>query len=107
MEKQIEIFKALSDKNRLLIIDMLSCGELCGCDIIEGLNLTQPTVSHHMKVLQHANLVNSVKDGKWTIYTLNKDIFKEICEFINNISSYKDECICKTCNNCSNNCTKV
>jgi len=95
MEKQIEVFKALSDKNRLLIIEMLSCGELCACDIIEGLELTQPTVSHHMKILQHAGLVNSKKNGKWTIYSLDKDAFSGLCKFIEKLSSEKEDCICK------------
>ncbi|WP_432404302.1 ArsR/SmtB family transcription factor [Wukongibacter sp. M2B1] len=95
MEKQIEIFKALSDKNRLLIIEMLSCGELCACDIIEGLELTQPTVSHHMKILQHAGLVNSKKNGKWTIYSLDKGAFNDLCKFIERLSSKKEDCICK------------
>lgn len=94
MEKEIEIFKALSDKNRLLIIDMLSCGELCACDIMEGLSLTQPTISHHMKILISASLVNSKKEGKWTIYSLNKAVFNDIKMFIGKISSHKEECIC-------------
>jgi len=62
MNEKVEIFKALSDKNRLLIIDMISCGELCNCDIMEALDLTQPTISHHMKILQYSKLVNSRKD---------------------------------------------
>lgn len=95
MEKQIEIFKALSDKNRLLIIEMLSCGELCACDIIEGLELSQPTVSHHMKILQHAGLVNSKKNGKWMIYSLDKYAFSGLCNFIEKLSSEKEDCICK------------
>lgn len=103
MDEKIEIFKALSDKNRLLIIDMLSCGELCACDIMEGLELTQPTISHHMKILQHAGLINSKKNGKWTIYSLNKERFNNLCDYINHLSSYKKNCICekvakKTCN---------
>jgi len=95
VEEKVEIFKALSDKNRLLIIDMLSCGELCACDIMEGLNLTQPTISHHMKILGHAKLVNSRKDGKWTRYSLNKEVFDDLCGFINYVSSYKENCICE------------
>jgi ArsR family transcriptional regulator len=103
LEQKIEIFKALSDKNRLLIIDMLSCGELCACDIMEGLELTQPTISHHMKILQQAGLVNAKKKGKWTIYSLNKDVFDKLCDFIDHLSSYKTECICKDItNSCKN-----
>ncbi len=95
MDKRVELFKALSDKNRLIIVDMLSCGELCNCDIMEGLNLTQPTISHHMKILQHAGLVNARKEGKWIHYSLNKEVFNDLCDFIDYISSYKDDCICK------------
>ncbi|MBM7855208.1 ArsR family transcriptional regulator [Desulfohalotomaculum tongense] len=95
MKEKIEIFKALADKNRLLIIDMLSCRELCACDIMEGLDLTQPTISHHMKILQHAGLVNSRKNGKWMIYSLNKAAFNDLCAYINYLSSYKENCICK------------
>ena len=57
MEKQkyiekAEMFKVLSDSNRLQIIDMLSCGEMCACKILEKFNITQPTLSHHLKVLR-------------------------------------------------------
>ncbi|QIB27546.1 ArsR/SmtB family transcription factor [Caloranaerobacter azorensis] len=95
MDKNVEVFKALSDKNRLLIIDMLSCGELCNCDIMEQLNLTQPTISHHMKILQHSGLINSRKEGKWIYYSINKKAFDNLCYFIKTLSSYKEDCICK------------
>lgn len=102
LDKEIEIFKALSDKNRLLILDMLSCGELCACDIMEGLNLTQPTISHHMKILQHAGLVNSKKNGKWVIYSINNDTSQEIVNFIKKLTSHKENCIC---NNVKSSCS--
>jgi ArsR family transcriptional regulator len=95
VEENVEIFKALSDKNRLLILDMLSCGELCACDIMDALSLTQPTISHHMKVLQHAGLVTGRKDGKWMHYSINQDRIDEVCSFIKNLTFYKDDCICK------------
>ena len=50
-EVNSRIFKALSDVNRLKIIDLLSYEEKCGCKILEHFNFTQPTLSHHMKVL--------------------------------------------------------
>ncbi|OPJ56023.1 ArsR/SmtB family transcription factor [Alkalithermobacter paradoxus] len=99
MEEKVEIFKALSDKNRLMILEMLSCGEMCACDIMEGLELTQPTISHHMKILQQSGLVNSQKKGKWVFYSINTDNIKLICEFIKNITSYKDGCICNKVKN--------
>ena len=58
--------KALSDAKRLRIIDMLSCGELCACKILENFDITQPTLSHDMKVLVEAGLVKDRRDGKNT-----------------------------------------
>jgi len=95
IEDKIEIFKALSDKNRLLILDMLSCGELCACDIMDGLSLTQPTISHHMKMLLKSDLVRSRKEGKWVFYSINEEQVKEIQDFIQVLTSPKEECICK------------
>lgn len=95
IEDKIEIFKALSDKNRLLILDMLSCGELCACDIMDGLNLTQPTISHHMKVLQTCQLVEARKEGKWVFYSINIEVVDELQGFIKQLTSTKDNCICK------------
>ena len=94
LEKKVEVFKALSDSNRLKIIDMLSCGELCVCDLIDGLELTQSTVSHHMKILKQADLVKAKKIGKWTKYSINKDTFEDVAKFIKYISTFKEDCIC-------------
>ena len=49
--KQALVFKALAEPNRLKIIKMLSQGEHCACEILESLQITQPTLSHHMKIL--------------------------------------------------------
>ena len=94
MDEKVEIFKALGEKNRLMILDMLSCGELCACEIIEGLELTQPTVSHHMKILQEAGLVRGRKEGKWTHYSINQEKVDEISNYIQYITNYKEDCIC-------------
>lgn len=94
MEEKVEVFKALGDLNRLSILDMLSCGEMCACDIIEGLELSQPTISHHMKILQSVGLVNGVKDGRWMKYSINKGKIEEIQEFITYITNFKEDCIC-------------
>ena len=88
------LFKALADTNRLMIVDMLSCGELCACNILEGLGITQPTLSHHMKILCDCGLVNSRKDGKWTHYSLNGDRVEHFKQFLALLTSNKDNCIC-------------
>jgi len=87
-------FKALSDPNRLMIVDMLSCGELCACVILEKFQITQPTLSHHMKTLCECKLVNSRKDGKWTYYSLNTGTVQNLRSFLAEVTSAKDDCIC-------------
>lgn len=72
-----EFHKALSDETRLKILEMLTGNELCVCEIYEKLSMPQPTVSHHLKILKYAGLVNDRKDGKWVYYSLN---FKRIAE---------------------------
>lgn len=52
-----KILKAIADPKRLKIVDMLSCGELCACKILEAFHITQPTLSHDMKVLLAAGVV--------------------------------------------------
>ena len=76
------ICKAMSDTNRLRIIEMLTQGEKCGCHLLEELQVTQPTLSHHMKVLIAADLVNVRKDGKWMHYSRQQDTFRQLAEEI-------------------------
>ena len=72
-EQQVLCFKALSDETRLQILEMLTMGELCACNILEKFNFTQPTLSYHMKLLSQAGLVSGRKEGKWTYYSLCKE----------------------------------
>jgi ArsR family transcriptional regulator len=67
------IFKAFCDENRLLIIDMLRSGEKCACKILENLQISQSTLSHHMKILCESGMVESRTEGKWTHYSINVD----------------------------------
>lgn len=90
------LFKALSDETRLKIIDILSCGELCACVILENFQITQPTLSYHMKILSSCNLVTGRKSGSWIHYTLNSDKMKELAVFCETVSLEKEDCICKS-----------
>ena len=85
-EEVATICKAMSDTNRLRIIEMLTQGEKCGCHLLEELQVTQPTLSHHMKVLSDCNLVSSYKDGKWQHYSINCEKFKEYKDYIASIT---------------------
>ena len=87
-------FKALSDPKRLMIVDMLSCGELCACVILEKFNITQPTLSHHMKTLCGCGLVNGRKEGKWTYYSLDSETVQSFRAFLEEVTTAKENCIC-------------
>ena len=76
------ICKALSDSNRLEIVQMLSEGEKCGCKLLERFEITQPTLSHHMKILVESGMVNDRKEGKWHYYSLNAEILSDFKNFI-------------------------
>ena len=90
------LFKALSDETRLKIIDMLSCGELCACDILKSFPITQPTLSYHMKILTECGLVDAVREGAWMRYTINHKTADAILQYWKHITTPKDDCICHT-----------
>lgn len=79
------ICKALGDTNRLKIIEMLSGCEKCACAILEQFSITQPTLSHHMKILCGCGLVNVRKAGKWSYYSLNCATLRIFQEFIGSL----------------------
>lgn len=72
---QVIILKALSDETRLNIVKMLSKENLCACQLLEDFDLSQATLSYHMKQLQDCGLVSGKKDRYWTRYSLNKNVF--------------------------------
>ncbi len=72
------VCRALGDMNRLQIVQMLSDGEKCACKLLEKFEITQPTLSHHMRILCECGLVDVRKEGKWSHYTLN---CKTLAEF--------------------------
>ncbi len=87
--------KALGDETRLRIIDMLSCGEMCACNILEAFDITQPTLSYHMKILTESGLINARRDGAWMRYSLNEEKKNELQIFLEKLMENKKECICK------------
>lgn len=84
------ICKALSDSNRLEIVQMLSEGEKCGCKLLERFEITQPTLSHHMKTLVESGMVNDRKEGKWHYYSLNTEMFSEFKKYIEDLGCCDD-----------------
>jgi ArsR family transcriptional regulator len=94
-EDNSKLIKALSDPNRLKIIDILSCGEMCACNILEHFDFTQPTLSHHMRVLVECNLVICRKEGLWNHYSLNLAQCNKIILFLMNLITETEDCICR------------
>ena len=78
--------KAHGDSNRLQIEQKISEGEKCGCKLLEAFKITQPTLSHHMRILTECGLVNARKEGKWSHYSLNCETLKEYKQFIEGLS---------------------
>ena len=92
-----EVFKAFCDENRIRILEMLQTGEKCGCKLLEELNVTQPTLSHHMKILCDSGIVEGRKEGKWTHYKISNDGRNNALKLLAKITSTKNTCIEKCC----------
>ena len=65
------VFKAFCDEKRLTILEMLQSGEKCACVLLEKLDISQPTLSHHMKILVESSIVAARKESKWTYYSIS------------------------------------
>ena len=79
------VFKAFCDENRIQILNILSSGEECACKLLEALSVTQPTLSHHMKVLSESGLVVARKEFKFTYYSISSDLADAILATISDI----------------------
>ena len=96
-EKNARIFKAFCDANRLTILGLLQSGEKCACELLDELNIGQPTLSHHMKILCDADIVAGRKEGKWTYYSFNPEGIGRAKELLNQITTVSGSIQCK-CN---------
>ena len=90
------ILKVIANPSRLEILDLLSCGELCACDLLIHFNFSQPTLSHHMKLLVDCKLVSANKVGNKQIYELNHRLFEQVTNQLNLLHSTHNQCICHT-----------
>lgn len=71
LRRQAALLKALADETRLAILAMLWEGEMCVCEIMDALPLSQPAVSHHLKILRQVGLVTDRREGRWVYYDLD------------------------------------
>jgi ArsR family transcriptional regulator, arsenate/arsenite/antimonite-responsive transcriptional repressor len=99
-EQNALIFKAFCDESRLRIIDLIKQGETCSCVLLEDLTITQPTLSHHMKILIESGLVNARREGKYTMYALSIEGIEEAKKVLDEIlegSQTTPETNCNVC----------
>ena len=86
-QNNAKVFKAFCDENRLMILEMLQSGEKCACHLLDNLNISQSTLSHHMKVLIECGLVEARKCGTWNYYKISNESAKELIKFIKSITN--------------------
>jgi ArsR family transcriptional regulator len=86
------MFKAFSDPKRLKILDLLGRQELCGCDLLEKLDMSQSTLSHHMKILVNSHIVTRRREGKRIFYILNPEGCKQAKALLAQLTCMNREC---------------
>ena len=79
---QARVFKAMSDENRLKILELLHEREYNASELLAEMDFGQSTLSHHMRILLSAGVVKERKNGKWTYYSLQKKAYEEMAEWI-------------------------
>lgn len=82
-KKIASMFKAFCDENRLQILQLLREGERCACSILDEMQITQPTLSHHMKILCDSGVVVGRKEGKWMHYSISEDGLENVMNYLN------------------------
>lgn len=78
LTQKAELFKALGDETRLKIIGILAVRDSCMCEIVDALNGANSTISHHLKLLERGGVITSRKEGKFTVFQLNKAVLSLI-----------------------------
>ena len=85
MKKTVKILKALSDPTRLRIIMLLLERNLCVCELLFILDMEQSRISHQLRILRDAELVEDIRDGKWIVYTIPGEIRKKLNPLLDQI----------------------
>lgn len=84
-DRMATMLKALSDPTRLRVLSHVvaqGCDAVCACDLIDVLDISQPTISHHLKKLVDAGLLTREQRGRWAHYTVVRDTFAELRQFL-------------------------
>lgn len=87
------VFKALGDENRIRIVNLLWDGEMSARRLLSAMSISQPTLSHHMKILCDSGIVKSRKVGTWTYYTISRDGVKVIQDYLAHLARARTICL--------------
>ena len=90
-KKMAAMFKAFADENRIQILELLRDGERCACRLLEEMKITQPTLSHHMKILCDSGIVVGRKEGKWMHYSISEDGIRDVRNYLDAIMMKKTD----------------
>jgi ArsR family transcriptional regulator len=83
-ERMAGVAKALADPVRMQLVDVLRkhAGEVCVCELVPLFDLSQPTVSHHLKILREAGIVGSERRGLWAYYYVNPEALEDLSRWL-------------------------
>ena len=96
-EQTARIFKAFCDPNRLTILELLQSGEKCACRLLNALQIGQPTLSHHMRILCDAGIVRARKEGKWMYYSLDTVVAARAQTLLRELTTEAPDAKCDCC----------
>jgi ArsR family transcriptional regulator len=88
LKRSARWFHALSDETRLQIIERLSEGEQCVCDLTGMLDTTQSRLSFHLKTLKDAGILTDRREGRWVYYALNAEVIEEVAQFVSSLKAH-------------------
>ena len=86
-EKNARVFKAFCDEKRLAVLELLQEGEKCACELLEKMDISQSTLSHHMKILCESGIVTGLRAGKWMHYSISKSGAEDAKQLIDEITT--------------------
>ena len=81
-KKSVLLFHALSDVTRLALLDQLSVGERCVCELTDAMRAGQSRLSFHLKVLKEAGFITDRRDGRWMYYSINREAIEDLEEIV-------------------------
>lgn len=94
LEQFCNMSAALAHETRAKIVEFLSCGSLCACELLQYFDIAQPTLSAHIRVLSEAGIVTARAQGRWQHYSLNQPLLQEYTAFAGHLFEGGEDCAC-------------